>query len=145
MIIKRFWMSSENLPTKHHHGRYLSRNLEMDSIVESYNSKWCQCYLCLQMRQCCGYNFFFLNSMNLFNRFLFCLLQAVFVGHNHGLDWCCPYKQLWLCFARHTGYGGYGAWPRGSRILEITQQPFSIRSWIRMEDGHVHSEVVLTP
>ncbi|GMN21289.1 hypothetical protein TIFTF001_043275 [Ficus carica] len=72
-------------------------------------------------------------------------VKAVFVGHNHGLDWCCPYKQLWLCFARHTGYGGYGSWPRGSRILEITQQPFSIRSWIRMEDGHVHSEVVLTP
>lgn len=29
--------------------------------------------------------------------------QAVFVGHTHGLDWCCPYKKLWLCFARHTG------------------------------------------
>eukprot|EP00249_Psilotum_nudum_P006615 c19933_g1_i2 orf=141-1151(+) len=27
-------------------------------------------------------------------------VKAVFVGHNHGLDWCCPYKDLWLCFAR---------------------------------------------
>ncbi|KAF4373650.1 hypothetical protein F8388_025344 [Cannabis sativa] len=70
-------------------------------------------------------------------------VKAVFVGHNHGLDWCCPHNQLWLCFARHTGYGGYGSWARGSRIVEITQHPFSIRSWIRMEDGHVHSEVVL--
>lgn len=72
-------------------------------------------------------------------------VKAVFVGHNHGLDWCCPYKdKLWLCFARHTGYGGYGNWPRGSRILEITELPFRIKSWIRMEDGTVHSEVNLT-
>ncbi|KAL6272805.1 hypothetical protein ACE6H2_023497 [Prunus campanulata] len=71
--------------------------------------------------------------------------KAVFVGHNHGLDWCCPYEKLWLCFARHTGYGGYGNWHRGARIVEITQQPFSIKSWIRMEDGSVHSEVVLSP
>ncbi|KAK2985515.1 hypothetical protein RJ640_015840 [Escallonia rubra] len=71
-------------------------------------------------------------------------VKAVFVGHNHGLDWCCPSKKLWLCFARHTGYGGYGNWPRGARILEITQQPFSIKSWIRMEDGHSHSEVLLS-
>ncbi|KAK9289520.1 hypothetical protein L1049_007675 [Liquidambar formosana] len=71
-------------------------------------------------------------------------VKAVFVGHNHGLDWCCPYRKLWLCYARHTGYGGYGSWPRGARILEITQQPFSLRSWIRMEDGLVHSEVVLS-
>ena len=60
--------------------------------------------------------------------------QAIFVGHNHGLDWCCPYEKLWLCFARHTGYGGYGDWPREARIIEITQQPFSFRTWIRMED-----------
>ncbi|KAF3442010.1 hypothetical protein FNV43_RR15926 [Rhamnella rubrinervis] len=72
-------------------------------------------------------------------------VKAVFVGHNHGLDWCCPYEKLWLCFARHTGYGGYGDWARGARILEISQQPFSLRSWIRMEDGAVHSEVVLIP
>ncbi|GAB2267173.1 Probable inactive purple acid phosphatase 16 [Dionaea muscipula] len=71
-------------------------------------------------------------------------VKAVFVGHNHGLDWCCPYKKLWLCFARHSGYGGYGNWPRGARILEISHQPFSLKSWIRMEDGSRHSEVVLS-
>ncbi|KAJ7976701.1 Inactive purple acid phosphatase [Quillaja saponaria] len=71
-------------------------------------------------------------------------VKAIFVGHNHGLDWCCPYKKLWLCFARHTGYGGYGNWSRGARILEITGQPFTFRSWIRMEDGDVHSEVVFS-
>nr|XP_011467360.1 PREDICTED: probable inactive purple acid phosphatase 16 isoform X1 [Fragaria vesca subsp. vesca] len=72
-------------------------------------------------------------------------VKAIFVGHNHGLDWCCPYEKLWLCFARHTGYGGYGNWTRGARIVEITQKPFSIKSWIRMEDGSVRSELVLSP
>ncbi|MQM01748.1 hypothetical protein Taro_034496 [Colocasia esculenta] len=71
-------------------------------------------------------------------------VKAVFAGHNHGLDWCCPYKKLWLCFARHTGYGGYGDWPRGARMLEMSEQPFAIRSWIRMEDGSQHSDVDLT-
>ncbi|KAL0926864.1 hypothetical protein M5K25_003117 [Dendrobium thyrsiflorum] len=70
-------------------------------------------------------------------------VKAVFVGHNHGLDWCCPYKKLWLCFARHSGYGGYGTWPRGSRILEMTEDPFSLNSWISMEDGTKHSYVKL--
>ncbi|KAG1338569.1 putative inactive purple acid phosphatase 16 [Cocos nucifera] len=71
-------------------------------------------------------------------------VMAVFVGHNHGLDWCCPYKSLWLCFARHTGYGGYGDWPRGARIIQMTEQPFTLKSWIRMEDGSEHSEVILS-
>ncbi|KAL9155095.1 hypothetical protein ABFS82_10G159300 [Erythranthe guttata] len=73
-------------------------------------------------------------------------VKAVFVGHNHGLDWCCPYtkKLLWLCFARHSGYGGYGNWDRGARIIEINERPFSLKSWITMEDGHLHSEVLLS-
>ncbi|GMY19083.1 putative inactive purple acid phosphatase 16 isoform X2 [Fagus crenata] len=70
---------------------------------------------------------------------------AVFVGHNHGLDLCCPYQKLWRCFARHTGYGGYGNWPGGARIIEITQQHFSIKSWIIMENNVVHSSVILSP
>ncbi|KAM7524479.1 hypothetical protein LguiA_014381 [Lonicera macranthoides] len=71
-------------------------------------------------------------------------VKAIFVGHNHGLDWCCPNKQMWLCFARHTGYGGYGNWPKGSRILEFSQNPFTLKSWIRMEDGHSHSKIILS-
>nr|GFC22811.1 probable inactive purple acid phosphatase 16 [Tanacetum cinerariifolium] len=67
-------------------------------------------------------------------------VKAVFVGHNHGLDWCCPYEKMWLCYARHTGYGGYGSWDRGARILEISDDPFSLKSWIRMENGTLHSE-----
>ncbi|XP_023526627.1 probable inactive purple acid phosphatase 16 isoform X1 [Cucurbita pepo subsp. pepo] len=78
-------------------------------------------------------------------------VKAVFVGHNHGLDWCCPHSphnttnKLWLCFARHSGYGGYGNWARGARIIQITHQPFSLKSWIRMEDAQLHSPITFTP
>ncbi|GFQ02714.1 probable inactive purple acid phosphatase 16 [Phtheirospermum japonicum] len=71
-------------------------------------------------------------------------VKAVFVGHNHGLDWCCPHKKLWLCFARHTGYVGYENWTKGARIIDINEKPFSLKSWIRTEDGHLHSEVLLS-
>ncbi|KAH9313888.1 hypothetical protein KI387_022515, partial [Taxus chinensis] len=71
-------------------------------------------------------------------------VKAVFVGHNHGLDWCCPHKSLWLCFSRHTGYGGYGNWPRGARILELVEEPSTLKSWIRMEDGTTHSHITIT-
>ncbi|GLJ13421.1 hypothetical protein SUGI_0211940 [Cryptomeria japonica] len=71
-------------------------------------------------------------------------VKAVFVGHNHGLDWCCPCKNLWLCFARHTGYGGYGSWPRGARILELVEGNSELKSWIRMEDGTTHSHMTIT-
>jgi hypothetical protein len=73
------------------------------------------------------------------------LVQAVFVGHNHGLDWCCPYNNLYLCFARHTGYGGYGKWKRGARFVEILQEPtLQIKTSVTLEDGSVVSELLLT-
>jgi 3',5'-cyclic AMP phosphodiesterase CpdA len=50
------------------------------------------------------------------------------VGHNHGNDYCCPYSSasengvandLFFCFGRHSGYGGYGDWQRGVRMYEL--------------------------
>lgn len=48
-------------------------------------------------------------------------LMAVFSGHDHGDDWCFKWNSklpgmnltgngLDLCFGRHSGYGGYGAY-----------------------------------
>ncbi|KAL6074992.1 Phosphatase dcr2 [Balamuthia mandrillaris] len=69
-------------------------------------------------------------------------VKASFVGHNHGNDWCCPTKQsIKICYGRHTGYGGYGAWARGSRIIQVQIEKSSgawkVQSWVRMEDGTV--------
>jgi hypothetical protein len=76
------------------------------------------------------------------------------VGHNHGNSYCCPAAQrnetlpLTLCFGRHSGYGGYGDFARGSRLYELNmnvstrpedgEKPkFSLRSWVQMESGNV--------
>lgn len=71
-------------------------------------------------------------------------VKAVLVGHNHGLDWCCPYHNLQLCCSRHTGYGGYGTWKRGARFVEIMQEPtLRIMTSVILEDGSVVSELQL--
>ncbi|RWR74713.1 putative inactive purple acid phosphatase 16 [Cinnamomum micranthum f. kanehirae] len=59
-------------------------------------------------------------------------VNAIFVGHNHGLDWCCPTENFWLCYARHTGLwrGVMEPGRQGLEIIDITEQPFSIKSWI---------------
>ena len=72
--------------------------------------------------------------------------RGVFVGHDHGNAWCCSFKSLSLCFGRHTGYGGYGTWDRGARILELqltgnasAPSGVGIHTYIRMEDGSINS------
>ncbi|KAA0170576.1 hypothetical protein FNF28_01338 [Cafeteria roenbergensis] len=65
-------------------------------------------------------------------------IQAVFVGHDHGNDFCGSVEGVWLCFGRHSGYGGYGSWRRGSRVVELGSDG-AIRTWVRMEDGDVVS------
>lgn len=76
------------------------------------------------------------------------------VGHNHGNSYCCPATNgnetlpLTLCFGRHSGYGGYGDFARGSRMYELNikvsaspedaEKPkFTLRSWVQMESGNV--------
>ncbi len=91
------------------------------------------------------------------------ILKATFVGHNHGNDFCGSYEgNILLCFGRHTGYGGYGRWERGSRIIQLrlsssdslilpgdkstpfiwkrhvrktNQTQWTMKTWIRYEDG----------
>ncbi|RAH75708.1 metallophosphoesterase family protein [Aspergillus aculeatinus CBS 121060] len=83
-------------------------------------------------------------------------LLATFSGHDHGDDWCFKWDSqlpgmnltgngLNLCFGRHTGYGGYGSWTRGSRqiLLDETTLETEIATWIRLEDGSVSGQVSL--
>ncbi|EFA79411.1 hypothetical protein PPL_07829 [Heterostelium album PN500] len=62
------------------------------------------------------------------------------VGHNHGNDFCGTYEPsgIEMCFGRHSGYGGYGTWERGARVLEINRskgQPVTYNTWITYETG----------
>lgn len=85
-------------------------------------------------------------------------LMAVFSGHDHGDDWCFKWDMdlsvngnamngngKVFCFSRHTGYGGYGHWTRGSRQLRLTegQFPGNVETWMRLEDGSTVSDVML--
>lgn len=84
-------------------------------------------------------------------------LMAVFSGHDHGDDWCFKWNTtlpgmnltgngLNLCFGRHSGYGGYGSWTRGSRQILLTEQRLrqsEVETWIRLETGSVTGSVVL--
>ena len=74
-------------------------------------------------------------------------VAAVFSGHDHGNDWCMSTKEtqkrlLFACFGRHTGYGGYGHWMRGSRQILLTSDG-EIETWVRLEDGDVSGHVSL--
>lgn len=60
-----------------------------------------------------------------------------------------------LCFARHTGYGGYGDWDCGARIVQLSftdlnddgtfadEGEMTVETWVRMENGKVITRVVL--
>ena len=50
-----------------------------------------------------------------------------------------------LCFGRHSGYGGYGTWTRGSRQILLSEETLgnSLETWIRLEDGSISGKVTL--
>jgi hypothetical protein len=50
-----------------------------------------------------------------------------------------------LCFGRHSGYGGYGNWMRGSRqiLLNLATMGKETETWARLEDGSVSGKVTL--
>jgi hypothetical protein len=96
-------------------------------------------------------------------------LHSVYVGHDHGNAWCglFPTTELttrrrggngeapFLCFGKHTGYGGYGSWNRGSRVVQLKfvdkngNSDFSdpgemeVETWVRMESGQIVTHVAL--
>ncbi|KAI8813936.1 Metallo-dependent phosphatase-like protein [Cladochytrium replicatum] len=72
---------------------------------------------------------------------------SIYSGHDHGMDLkysCCPTKDpnstrsIQLCFARHTGYGGYGEWDRGTRVIVMSETDLWRRmTYVRMENGSI--------
>lgn len=84
-------------------------------------------------------------------------LMAVFSGHDHGDDWCFKWNTklpgmnltgngLNFCFGRHSGYGGYGSWTRGSRQIFITEADLvdsAMEVWITLEDSTISGRISL--
>jgi len=98
-------------------------------------------------------------------------LHSIYVGHDHGNSWCARWPEEdrfrarrrheneaegpILCFAKHSGYGGYGDWNRGARVVRLSfhddnddgdfneDGEMEVESWVRMEDGDVVTRVSL--
>jgi hypothetical protein len=50
-----------------------------------------------------------------------------------------------LCFDRHSGYGGYGTWTRGSRQILLDEKTLGSQTstWVRLEDETISGKVTL--
>ncbi|KAM0334421.1 hypothetical protein ACHAQA_001447 [Verticillium albo-atrum] len=86
-------------------------------------------------------------------------LHSIHVGHDHGDSWCSTWpgkdaasKAPFLCFAKHTGYGGYGTWNRGARMIHLSISKakgddeggeLAVDTWVRMENGDIITQVSL--
>lgn len=68
----------------------------------------------------------------------------VSVGHDHNNDYFGNYEGVNLAYGRKGGYGCYGpSYPmqRGARVFEVTESPFSIKTWVREESGEVKEQI----
>jgi hypothetical protein len=82
-------------------------------------------------------------------------LNSIYSGHDHGDAWCGSWptgenttqgvSTPHLCFCKHTGYGGYGSWNRGSRavVLNFDGREMEVESYVRMENGKIVQRVGL--
>ena len=51
-------------------------------------------------------------------------------------------------YGRKTGYGAYGppdGIAKGARVIEITEEPFSYRTWVRNEYGEIEDLPIHSP
>ena len=52
-------------------------------------------------------------------------------------------KAFSYAFGRHSGYGGYGSWARGSRAIIIEEYGKKVTTHVRMENGTIIHEGIL--
>ncbi len=68
-------------------------------------------------------------------------VMGVFAGHDHDNDYLVTHHGIALAYGRVTGWNTYGALQRGARVIELREDSFSFRTWVRLEDGSVVNEV----
>jgi len=66
-------------------------------------------------------------------------VMGVFVGHDHINDYEGDLHGVRLCYCRGTGYHTYGreGFPRGARIIQLTEGERGFKTWQRLADGSV--------
>lgn len=85
-------------------------------------------------------------------------MHSVYSGHDHGNAWCANWpnetgvvggiSKPHLCFGKHSGYGGYGSWNRGARVVKLgfgggKRKDMEVETWVRMESGSLVQRVGL--
>lgn len=66
-------------------------------------------------------------------------VRGTFVGHDHINDYWGELHGIRLCYGRATGYNTYGkeGFPRGARIIQLTEGEADFQTWLRLDDGSV--------
>ncbi|MGG1638021.1 metallophosphoesterase family protein [Paenibacillus sp. NRS-1760] len=64
---------------------------------------------------------------------------ATFCGHDHTNDYWGELYGIRLYYGRATGYNTYGkeGFPRGARVIRLTENERKVESWLRLDDGTV--------
>jgi hypothetical protein len=73
-------------------------------------------------------------------------VHGIVSGHDHGNDWCAPgnlktaaHQIVPLCFAKHSGFGGYDYdhWNHGTRVFNFNLRSVnqSVQTYIRFLTG----------
>jgi len=91
-------------------------------------------------------------------------LHSVYSGHDHGDSWCGTWQSStnpsspslnrgsqyaangrpFLCFCKHSGFGGYGNWNRGVRHIQLSFREdgqMEVKTWVRMQ-WDTHPQVI---
>ena len=93
-----------------------------DQYQSIYDPQSCSGKIPLELSTTC------LGSESLVLAFAAVGVQAVFVGHDHGNAWCCPFYPakgtiMNLCYGQHSGFGGYSlSHRRGIRIIVMNNE-----------------------
>jgi 3',5'-cyclic AMP phosphodiesterase CpdA len=62
-------------------------------------------------------------------------VMGAFVGHDHYNNYIGILHDVALAFGQTSGYGGYGDFTKGGRIIELTEGEYAFNSWITTPDG----------
>lgn len=66
-------------------------------------------------------------------------VTAAFCGHDHTNDYWGELYGIRLYYGRATGFNTYGkeGFPRGARVIRLTENERNVDSWLRLADGSV--------
>lgn len=64
-------------------------------------------------------------------------VTAAFCGHDHTNDYWGELYGIRLHYGRATGFNTYGkdGFPRGARVIRLTEGERHVESWLRLDDG----------